>query len=162
MLNILNILNIFINVKYPSIYIIKLAYPQWICILIWNILKQHPVTRFSRHGSGEYTPIARTWQDKSWLPFRRGPATTCVCVCLKARLSQSVGSFQRHCLMLQPIPRGTGVSLEPAFSPWWQQWWQFLTRTPRVLTPSAFLKPCKNLAHFRNVVYALSVSINTP
>lgn len=37
-LNILNILNIFINANCPNISIIKLAYPQWICILIWNTL----------------------------------------------------------------------------------------------------------------------------
>jgi len=40
--------------------------------------KQHPKTSFSRHEFGERTPVAYTWQDKSWLPFGRVPATTLI------------------------------------------------------------------------------------
>lgn len=119
--NLLNILNIFINAKYPSISIITLSYPHWICILIWNTLKQHPETQFSRHEFGEHTVIACPWQDRSWLPFRRGPATTCVS---KQSSPKAWGHFRDTAWCCStaarsPIPSGTGVSLEPVFSQWW-------------------------------------------
>lgn len=88
---------------------------------------------------------------------------------LQARVSQSKALLRRGVVSealpdaaaRSPNPSGAGVRLEPALS-------RLATAVVavsnayamRLTSPSAFLKPGRNSAHFRNRVYALSGSVN--
>lgn len=134
--------------------------------------KQHPKTWFSRHEFGERTPIAYTWQDKSWLPFGEVRDTTCILKPLQLSKQSSPKAWGHFgdaawCCSIaarSPIPKCVQwhrsqsllcfckmVRAEVAVSN---------TYALHLTSATVFKKKKKthkNLACFRNIVYPLSV-----
>lgn len=105
--NTLNILNIFINARYPSMSIIKLAYPQWICILIWNTLSSVQRPDLVGMNSGSALRTAR----QKLAPFRKGP---CNGVCHEAAAALKAKAL-KHGVISEILPDAAALQPEARF-----------------------------------------------